>query len=112
MCSVLGLVVGIAVEEIDVNLIFHVLPEILYAGVMSGAIAYTLQAVTQVYTPPSDAAVILSGEALFAAMAGAWILHDVLSLSGWIGCGLIFFAIVLVQIAPHLRRKKPIKNVS
>jgi len=103
-CALFGLICSVLFESIDPALIMKSLPEILYAAVMSGAIAYTLQIVSQQHTPPSDAAVILSGEALFAALAGAWLMGDRLSFLGWMGCGLIFFAILLVQLAPHMKK--------
>lgn len=103
-CALFGLICAAVFEVFDFTLILQSLPEILYAAVMSGAIAYTLQIVSQQHTPPSDAAVILSGEALFAALAGAWLMGDRLSVLGWTGCGLIFFAILMVQLAPHVKK--------
>ena len=80
--------------------------EIVYAGVFSTAIAFTLQAVGQVYVPPANAAIILSGEALFAAIGGAVILGERLSGIGYIGAGLIFLAIVMVETVPALFRHR------
>ena len=70
---------------------------ILYAGLVSGGIAYTVQAIAQQHTPPADAAIILAAESLFAALFGAWLMHDHLSLLGWAGCGLILLALGLVE---------------
>ncbi len=82
--------------------------EIVYAGVFSTAIAFTLQAVGQVYVPPANAAIILSGEALFAALGGALILGERLSGIGYLGAGLIFLAIVMVETVPVMfRRRQP-----
>jgi drug/metabolite transporter (DMT)-like permease len=103
-CALFGLLCAALFETVELSLIMTVLPEVLYAAVMSGAIAYTLQIVSQQHTPPSDAAVILSGEALFAALAGAWLMGDRLSWMGWTGCGLILFAILAVQLAPHAKK--------
>ena len=80
--------------------------EIVYAGVFSTAIAFTLQAVGQVYVPPANAAIILSGEALFAALGGAVILGERLSGVGYLGAGLIFLAIVMVETVPALFRHR------
>lgn len=107
-CALFGLFCAAIFETVELSLIFNVLPEILYAAVMSGAIAYTLQIVSQQHTPPSDAAVILSGEALFAALAGVWLMGDRLSWMGWTGCGLIFFAILTVQLAPYAKKYLPL----
>lgn len=76
--------------------------EILYAGVLSTAVAFTFQAVAQQYVPPSNAAIILSAEGLFAAIGGALILNERLSPVGYAGAALIFVAIVLVETIPAL----------
>ena len=78
--------------------------EIAYAGIFSTAIAFTLQAVGQLHVPPANAAIILSGEALFAALGGAVILGERLPLTGYLGAGLIFLAIVMVETVPALVR--------
>jgi drug/metabolite transporter (DMT)-like permease len=82
---------------------------ILYAGFLSGGIAYTLQIIAQQYTPASDAAVIMSGEALFAALSGAWLLNERLLLPQYFGCALIAVAILLVEFAPFVFKSKTAK---
>ncbi len=82
--------------------------QIVYAGAVSGAVAYTLQIVAQQYAPASDSAIILSGEALFAAIAGALLLGDRLSPLQYGGCALIAMAIIMVEFAPLLRRRKTV----
>ncbi len=69
-----------------------------YTAVFSTAIAYTLQGVAQRHAPPSDAALILSLEAVFAALSGHLILGEQLSVRQLIGCLVIFGAIVLSQV--------------
>jgi drug/metabolite transporter (DMT)-like permease len=83
--------------------------EIVYAGVLSTAVSFTLQAVGQQYVPPANAAIILSGESLFAALGGAIILGERLPPIGYLGAALIFLAIVLVETVPILlaRRHRP-----
>ena len=78
--------------------------EIAYAGIFSTAIAFTLQAVGQVHVPPANAAIILSGEALFAALGGAVIFGERLPFIGYVGAGLMFLAIVMVETVPVLTR--------
>jgi drug/metabolite transporter (DMT)-like permease len=82
--------------------------EILYTGVMSTAIAFTLQAIGQQYVPPANAAIILSSESLFAAATGAIVLGERLPPLGYLGAALIFIAIVLVEAIPALRARRPI----
>lgn len=76
---------------------------ILYSGVCSTAIAFTLQAIGQQYVPPANAAIILSGEALFAALGGALLLHERLPPVGYLGAAVIFSTIVMVELVPALR---------
>jgi drug/metabolite transporter (DMT)-like permease len=78
--------------------------EILYSAILSTAVAFTLQAVAQQYVPPSNAAIILSGEGIFAAIGGALLLNERLSVIGYMGAALIFFAILAVEVIPALRR--------
>lgn len=80
--------------------------EILYAGLLSTAVAFTLQAVAQQYVPPANAAIILSAEGLFAALGGALILGERLPLVGYLGSALIFAAIVMVEAVPAYQQRK------
>jgi drug/metabolite transporter (DMT)-like permease len=82
--------------------------EILYTGVCSTAIAFTLQAIGQQYVPSANAAIILSAESLFAALAGAIALGERLPPLGYLGAALIFIAIVLVEAVPAWRSRRPI----
>lgn len=79
---------------------------ILYAGILSGGIAYTLQVVAQQYTPASDTAVILSSEAVFAAIFGFLLAGDRLSGAGILGCALITAGILVVELGPLMRRNR------
>ena len=71
----------------------------------STAVAFTLQAVGQQHVPAANAAIILSAESLFAALGGALLLGERLSLIGYGGAALIFFAIVMVESFPALQRR-------
>lgn len=80
--------------------------EIAYAGIFSTAIAFTLQAIGQLHVPPANAAIILSGEALFAALGGAVVLGERLIPLGYAGALLIFAAIVMVETIPAIMRRR------
>jgi drug/metabolite transporter (DMT)-like permease len=82
------------------------LPEIIYAGTIAGGLGFTLQAIGQRYTSESAAAVLISTESLFAALFGAVFLGERLVTIGYLGCGLIFAAIILVELAPNLMKRK------
>lgn len=73
---------------------------ILYTGIFSTAIAFTLQALAQRHAPPADAAVLLSTEAVFAALAGWLILNEQLAPIQIVGAVLILAAVLLVQMWP------------
>lgn len=79
--------------------------EILYAGIFSGGIAFTLQVIGQRHTTAPQAAILLATEAVFAAFFGALLLGDRLPPTGLLGCGLIFAAILLVEVVPALRNR-------
>lgn len=76
---------------------------LLYGGLLSGGLAYTLQALAQRHTRASDAAIVFAAEAPFAAIGGALLLGERLTAAGAIGCILIFGAILLVQLWPDRR---------
>ncbi len=78
---------------------------IAYMGIMSVGIAFTLQSVTQRWTGAADAAIILSSEALFAALGGAIVLGDRLTPLQIAGCLAIMLSMLAVQLAPLLRQR-------
>ena len=85
-------------ETVDIhNLIGAALP-ILYAGVMSSGVAYTLQMVGQKYVTASVASIVMSLESVFAALAGWILLNEVLSIREIAGCVLVFAAVLLAQM--------------
>jgi len=90
VCSILSLLGAYFTETITLDGIMGAIIPILYGGVLSVGIAYTLQVIAQRHTPPTHAAIILSLEAVFAAMAGWLILGEMLSLRGLIGCIFMF----------------------
>ena len=71
---------------------------ILYCGIMSAGVGYTLQMFAQRYTDPTIASLLMSLESVFAAIAGAVILHERMSGKELAGCVIMFIAIILVQL--------------
>jgi len=80
--------------------------EILYSGVFSTGVAFTLQAIGQQYVPPANAAIILSSESLFAALGGALLLNERLPPVGYAGAAIIFIAIILVEAIPAFAARR------
>ena len=104
--GLLSLLLAFATETPDFFALADGWIEILYAGLLSTAVAYTLQAIAQQHVPASNAAIILSAESLFAALGGALLMAERLSPVGYAGAALIFFAIVLVEAVPALRKPR------
>ena len=71
---------------------------ILYCGVVSGGIGYTLQIVAQKFTDPTVASLLMSLESVFAVIAGSLLLGEQMSFRELLGCAVMFVAIILVQI--------------
>lgn len=78
---------------------------ILYAGVLSTGVAYTLQVVEQKYCEATVASIMMCAESVFALIAAMIILHEIPSVREAVGCALMFFAIVLSQVAEPLGKK-------
>ncbi len=97
IAAALNLGFGIVVEPESWMVVPSAAWTILYTGIFSITLGYTLQAIAQRHAPPSDAALILSMEAVFAAVAGYWFLGEVLNLLQILGCGLVLGAIFLSQ---------------
>ena len=87
-------------EEIKLSNILLESSSIIYAGVFSGGIAFTLQMFAQKNIEEAPAAIIYSLEGVFAALAGWIILNQFLDLSNIIGCFLILIAVIFSQLAP------------
>lgn len=92
---------------LEILSVFDVWIPILYAGIMSCGVAYTLQIVAQKGMNPTIASMVLSLESVFSVLAGWIILHESMSLRNILGCGLIFAAITFVQL-PFGRKEKSV----
>ena len=75
-------------------------PAILYAGVISAGIAYTLQVIGQKDAEPAQASIILSMETVFAALAGWLVLGEQLSRRELSGCALLLCGMLVAQVGP------------
>jgi drug/metabolite transporter (DMT)-like permease len=105
-CAITGLVslpAALIWQPVTVPVLLGALPAILYAGIVSSGIAFTLQIVAQRFTPPAEAALIMSLESVFAAIAGAVVLGEMLSLRAACGALLIMLGVVLVETSGLLQ---------
>jgi drug/metabolite transporter (DMT)-like permease len=97
-CGMLSLIVAAAFEEITFPGLRQATVPILYGGALSVGIAYTLQVVAQRKAHPAHAAILLSLEAVFAALGGWLILEETLGARGLLGCGLMLTGMLLSQL--------------
>ena len=112
LCSVVaGGMLGLIAGPITLATVVKTTPELLYAGIFSGGIAFVLQAVCQRFTSATEAAVMLMAESLFAALFAWMLLNESLPPSGWTGCTLIFLSLIMAQGGPMLFRRAEAKNV-
>lgn len=108
--TVISSVAAMLAEEPSVEKLVSAAIPILYCGVVSGGIGYTLQIVAQKYTDPTIASLLMSMESVFAVIAGVLLLQERMSVRELSGCVIMLVAIVLVQLPlPKGRRslKKP-----
>ena len=105
VCGILSGIVMLFVENFSVSSLIAAGLPILYAGVLSSGVAYTLQIVAQKDMNPTVASLILCLESVVSALAGWFILNEALSRRELFGCVLMFVAIVLAQI-PIPNKKK------
>ena len=103
--SLVALMLALAFEKPSWAGIRAAAVPILYCGVMSGGVGYTLQMVAQGFTDPTVASLLMSMEAVFAVLGGALLLHERMSGRELLGCVIMFTAIVLVQLPAPGRRK-------
>ena len=108
LCGIFLLLYGIffqsssifSFERVDIFGFFT----LVYCSVGSVCIGFTLQMFGQKLVPPTSAALIMSSEAIFAAIFGWLILSELLNFKGFLGASLILLGIILVQIIPKLKR--------
>ena len=98
VCGVLSLASGFIFETITLTTILQAIWPLLYGGLMSVGIAYTLQVVAQQHVHPAYASIILSFETVFAVLGGWLLLNEILSLRNLAGCLLMLAGIVIVQV--------------
>lgn len=96
--TVISTAAAFIAEKPDVDKIISAAVPILYCGLMSGGVGYTLQIVAQKFTDPTVASLLMSMESVFAVIGGVVLLHERMSVREVIGCVIMFAAIILVQI--------------
>lgn len=106
VAGTLNIIVMFIFENPDIELIKQCAGAILYSGVMSCGVAYTLQIVGQKYTDPTSASMLMSLESVFAAISGWVLLGESMSLPQILGGVFMFTAIILVQLPDKFNIKQ------
>jgi len=106
VCSILSLFAALLFEKITPDAITAASLPIIYTGVFSCGIAYTLQTLGQKYVSPVTAALILSMEAVFSVIAGWVFLGETLTLKELLGCIFIFTSILSAQLPEMLKTRR------
>lgn len=98
VCSLASAAAGIFLERVSLQAVLAAAVPILYGGLLSVGVAFTLQVVAQRNAPPAHAAVLLSLETVFAALGGALLLGERLGPRGVLGSALMFAAMLCSQV--------------
>ena len=108
--GVLSAIAMLMFEEPDMDMLLRAAGPILYAGILSSGIAYTLQIEGQKYAEPAIASVIMSLESVFAVLGGLLVMDEHLTGREWIGCGMVFLAVLLAQVPAMLQSREKTKE--
>ena len=106
VCAILSLVVAFSMESIHTGKILEAGIPIAYGGILSVGVAYTLQVIAQQHAHTAHVAIILSLEAVFAAIGGWIILHEQLTNRSLLGCFLMLTGMIVVQVFPWKRNNQ------
>jgi drug/metabolite transporter (DMT)-like permease len=113
ICGILSIITAFSVEIINMDKIMLTWGPLLYGGILSVGVAFTLQVVGQKNAHPASASLLLSSESLFAAIGGWLILNEKMSVRAIIGCILILSGIILVQVFQNYKKKQmSLKEIS
>lgn len=105
VAGLLNIICMFIFDKPELGAIWQCRTEILYSGIMSCGLAYTLQIIGQKHTDVTSASLIMSMESVFSALAGWVILHEKLAYNEMFGCVLVFAAIILVQLPEKTKER-------
>ena len=105
MCMLLSTLAALGFEEPAWPAIQHSAFAIFYGGVMSAGVAFTLQIMGQKYAEPAHAAILMSFEAIFGALASCILLGEIMSGREIFGCVLMVAGMIVTQMGRILHRR-------
>ena len=103
--SLFSFIIGSIYEEFIFKNILNEIYSILYAGILSGGIAFVLQIYAQRNITPAPAAIIFSLEGVFATIAAWFLLNQILNINNLLGCFFILCGVLLSQLLPLIKKK-------
>ena len=102
--SIFSFAIGLVYEEFILVNILKELDSILYAGILSGGLAFVLQIYAQKNISPAPAAIIFSLEGVFATIAAWFLLSQILDINNLLGCFFILCGVLLSQLLPLMKK--------
>ena len=108
--GILSAIIALMTETADWDSIYMAIIPILYTGIMSGAVGYTLQVFGQRDTKPAVASLLMCLESVFALLTGVILLGETMSAREITGSCLMLTAVILAQLSPTVFRKKKMMN--
>ena len=109
IAAIWSTILALIFDTIDFHVLWECILPLLYVGVFSCGVGYTLQILAQKDSNPTVVTILLSLESVFAVIAGAIILHQQMSLREYIGCALMFIAVVLAQVQFPVKKAKQLQ---
>ena len=108
VCGVLCMLLSFGFEILSDQNLIQAIPAILYGGILSVGLGYTLQVFAQRNAIPSHAAIIFSMESVFAALAAWFILGETISARAIFGCALMLAGMLIAQLIPLYLQKQEV----
>ena len=102
--ALFSFIIGVTYEEFIFYNILKEIDSILYAGILSGGLAFVLQIYAQRNITPAPAAIIFSLEGVFATIAAWFILNQILGINNLLGCFFILCGVLLSQLLPLIKK--------
>ena len=104
LVALFSFILGIIYEEFVIENILKEIDSILYAGILSGGLAFVLQIYAQRNITPAPAAIIFSLEGVFATIAAWFLLNQILDMNNLLGCFFILSGVLLSQLVPLMKK--------
>ena len=104
LVALFSLILGLIYEEFVIKNILKEIDSILYAGILSGGLAFVLQIYAQRNITPAPAAIIFSLEGVFATIAAWFLLNQILDMNNLLGCFFILSGVLLSQLVPLMKK--------